>query len=173
MEVIEIIKRRRSIRRYKPDPVPDSDIMTILEAARWAPSAGNLQPWEFVVVKDGNKRVELAKAAYRQGWIAEAPVIIVVCAAIERTARYYGERGASLYCIQDTAAATQNILLSACALGYGTCWVGAFNEDRVRKILGLPGGVRPVALVTLGKPAELPSPPPRRPLDSIVHLNSW
>ncbi|RLF23588.1 MAG: nitroreductase family protein, partial [Thermoprotei archaeon] len=112
-------------------------------------------------------------AALGQMWIAEAPVVVVVCANIPRTAWRYGERGRSLYCLQDTAAAIQNMLLAAHALGYGTCWVGAFDEEEVSRILGLPDHVRPVAIVPIGKPAESPIPPPRRPLDEVVHWEKY
>ncbi len=173
MDVFEAIRGRRSVRRFKPDPVPDEDLEKILEAGIWAPSAGNLQPWEFIVVRDARTRDALCDAAYGQEWVREAPVVIVVCANTMRSAAYYGERGMTLYCIQDTAAAIQNMLLAAYALGYGTCWIGAFSEEEVRRILGIPEHIRPVALIPLGRPAEHPSPPPRRPLSSVVHYERY
>ena len=106
-------------------------------------------------------------------WIADAPVVIVVCANEPRSARYYGERGRRLYCIQDTAAATQNMLLAAHALGYGTCWVGAFLENEVKKVLEIPDHVRPVAIIPIGVPGEKPSPRPRIPLDEVVHYEKY
>ncbi|HDO41379.1 MAG TPA: nitroreductase family protein, partial [Candidatus Bathyarchaeota archaeon] len=105
--------------------------------------------------------------------IEEAPVVIVVCADESRSSWAYGSRGASLYCIQDTAAATENMLLAACALGLGACWVGAFREDEVKRILKVPGGLRPVAIVPIGYPAERPNPPPKRPLEEVVHYESF
>lgn len=173
MSILELVKSRRSIRSFKPDPVPEEDLMKILEAARWAPSAGNCQPWDFIIVTKDNLKRKLAMAALGQFWITEAPVVIVVCANIPRTSWRYGERGKSLYAIQDTAAATQNILLTAHALGYGTCWVGAFNEEEVRRVLNIPRDVRPVAIIPLGKPNEKPRAPPRIPLEEIIHWETY
>jgi len=173
MDVLEAIKGRRSVREFKPDPVKDEDLKRILEAGRWAPSAGNCQPSEFVVVKDPTVKRRLATAALEETFIAEAPVVIVVCANVPRTSWRYGRRGEELYCIQDTAAATQNMLLTAYSLGYGTCWVGAFDDDAVAEVIRVPPGVRPVAIIPLGRPAERPSPPSRRPLSEIVHENTF
>jgi len=173
MEVFEAIKGRRSVRAYTDEEVPDEAIEKILDAARWAPSAGNLQSWEFVVVRDPEAKRRLAEAAWGQRFIARAPVVIVVCANQKRSARGYGERGASLYCIQDAAAATQNMLLAAYALGLGTCWVGAFDERRVAEVINAPSGVRPVAIIPVGRPAERPRPPSRLSLDKVVHYESF
>jgi len=173
MDVLEAIKGRRSVREFKPDPVKDEDLKRILEAGRWSPSAGNCQPSEFVVVKDPSVKRRLATAALEETFIAEAPVVIVVCANVPRTSWRYGRRGEELYCIQDTAAATQNMLLMAYSLGYGTCWVGAFDDDAVAEVIRVPPGVRPVAIIPLGRPAERPSPPSRRSLSEIVHENGF
>ena len=169
MDVFEAIHGRRSIRAYTSDPVPEEDLKRILEAAIAAPSAGNRQPWEFVVVRDQEQKRKLADAALGQSFIEEAPVAIVVCANFPRTARVYGERARRLYCIQDTAAAVQNIHLAAYALGYGTCWVGAFDDERVAEVIGCPKDRRPVAIIPIGKPAEKPSATPRLPLNKVVH----
>lgn len=147
----------------------EEDLQEILQAAQWAPSAGNMQPLELVVVKDRDVKQRLARAAFGQNFVAEAPVVIVVCANIPRTTSRYGQRGARLYAIQDTAAATQNIHLAALALGYGTCWVGAFDDEGVAETIGAPEGIRPLAIVPIGRPAEKPGPTPRRSLDEIVH----
>ena len=157
------------MREFKSAPVKEKDLEKILDAARWAPSAGHCQPLELVVVRDRTTRQDLARAALWQTFIAEAPISIVVCANVPRTSRRYGRRGEELYCIQDTAAAVQNILLAAYALGYATCWVGAFDDDAVAEVIKTPAGVRPVAIIPLGKPAEEPSPPQRIPLSKIVH----
>ncbi|MCD6248295.1 MAG: nitroreductase family protein [Hadesarchaea archaeon] len=173
MDVFEAINGRRSIRQFTSEDVPDGDLMRILDSATKAPSAGNCQPWEFVVVKDPATKQRLARAALGQQFVAEAPVVIVVCANIPRTSSRYGRRGANLYAIQDTAAAAQNIHLAAFALGYGTCWVGAFDDEEVSKVIGSPEEIKPVAIIPLGKPAESPAPPPRLPLEKIVHRNSF
>ncbi len=172
MDVFEAIRGRRSVREFRPDPVKERDLKKILEAAQQAPSAGHCQPLELVIVKDQGQKERLTRAALGQTFIAEAPVAIVVCANTTRTSRRYGRRGEELYCIQDTAAATQNIHLAAYALGYATCWVGAFDEDAVAEVIKAPAGVRPLAIVPIGKPAEKPSPPQRMPLSKIVHENS-
>jgi nitroreductase len=173
MDVFDAIKGRRSVREFKPDPVDDKDLEKILEAGKSAPSAGNCQPWEFVVVRDGATKQKLVRAALGQSFVAEAPVVVVACANIPRTSSRYGRRGAELYCIQDTAAAVQNILLTAYALGYGTCWIGSFDEESAAKAIKAPPGVRPLAIVPIGRPGEKPTPTSRLPLKKIVHENTF
>jgi nitroreductase len=173
MDVFEAIKGRRSVREFEPTPIKEADLQKILDAARWAPSAGHCQPLELVVVKDRSQKERLACAARGQSFIAEAPVAIVVCANVSRTSRRYGRRGEELYCIQDTAAATQNIHLAAYALGYATCWVGAFDEDEAAHVIKAPAGTRPIAIVPIGKLAEEPSAPQRMPLSKIMHEDSF
>ncbi|MEM2879689.1 MAG: nitroreductase family protein [Candidatus Bathyarchaeia archaeon] len=173
MDVFEAIRGRRSIRAFRETDVPKETVEKLIEAASWAPSAGNIQPWEFIVVRNPETKRRLAEAALGQSFIEEAPVVIVVCADEERSARGYGTRGKTLYCIQDTAAAIQNIHLAAYALGLGTCWVGAFREEEARKILEIPDGVRPVAIIPVGYPAESPSPRSRRPLKQIIHYEKF
>ncbi len=149
-DVMDAIRERRSIRKYQKKDVPDATVRRILEAAINAPSAGNMQPWFFYVVKDEKTRVELSRAAH-QAFVAEAPVVIVVCTDVLRSASRYGERGIHLYCLQDTAAAVQNMLLAATAFGLATCWVGAFNEEAVAGILKVNRTERrPVAMVPVG-----------------------
>lgn len=173
MDVLEAIKSRRSIREYKDQDIPKEELDKILESAVQAPSAGNLQPWFFIVVKNPEMRHLLAKAALDQVWMEKAPALVVVCADELTSSRTYGTRGRYLYCIQDTAAAIENMLLAAHALGYGACWVGAFDEASVRRLLKIPYGIRPVAIVTIGKPAESPRKPPRRPLTSVVRYETF
>ncbi len=173
MEVFEAIKTRRSVRAFTKQDVPNEVVLKLIDAARWAPSAGNIQPWEFVIVRNPDVKRKLAAAALHQTFIEEAPVVVVVCADQFRSERGYGSRGAGLYCLQDTAAATQNLLLAAHALGLGACWVGAFYEREVSEALKVPKGVRPVAILPIGHPAESPSPRPRRPLSEIVHYDRF
>ena len=173
MDVFEAIKTRRSIRSFTQEAVSDEEIEMILDAARSAPSAGNIQPWIFIVVKNPEMKRRISRAALNQFFIEEAPVVIVVCADQERSRMGYGSRGANLYCIQDTAAATQNILLVAHALGLGACWVGAFYEDEVRQALRVPRGVRPVAIVPIGHPAERPGAVFKRPLSEVVRYETF
>lgn len=172
MDCLEALMGRRSIRRYKDAPVSEAEILTILEAARYAPSAGNLQPCSFVVVQDPVARVKIREAAFNQELLATAPVVIVVCVDPERSS-YYGERGMNYYCMLDGANATQNILLAAHALGYGSCWMGGFNEAGIREAINLPDSMRVVSLVPLGIADESPAGPPRRELSEIVRWERW
>lgn len=169
MDVFECIEKRRSVRSFKSIPLPEEDVRRILRAGIMAPSAGNIQPWEFVVTTKEDLKMRLAEAALDQYWMAEAGVIITVCAVEEESAAYYGTRGKNLYCIQDTAAAVENMLLAATALGYGSCWVGAFDEIEVRKVLNIPKEVRPVAMIPIGVPAESPEPRRRKDLRKVVY----
>ncbi|MFX1597516.1 MAG: nitroreductase family protein [Promethearchaeota archaeon] len=173
MDVFEAIKGRKSIRRFNSKEVSDEELRMILDAAIRAPSAGNIQPWSFIVVKNPNKRRDLARAAYGQMFIAEAPLVIAVCADERASGRGYGSRGRSLYCIQDTAAAIQNILLATYALGLGSCWVGAFSEDAAREVVETPPEVRPIALIPIGHPAEKPYATGRKSLNSVVHWEKY
>jgi nitroreductase len=173
MDVFEAIKTRRSVRAFTNQEVSEEEVEKIIDAARWAPSAGNIQPWEFIIVRKSEIKRELAVAALNQTFIEEAPIVIVVCANESRSAQGYGNRGATLYCIQDTAAAIQNIHLAAKALGLATCWVGAFREEEARKVLDIPRGIRPVAIIPVGHAAEKPRTPSRRPIQDIVHYETF
>jgi nitroreductase len=171
--VFEAIKERRSVRAYTDEKVSDKDVKRLIEAARWAPSAGNIQPWAFVVVKEVETRRKLSSAALNQTHVQEAPVVIVVCADAARSSRVYGSRGEKLYSIQDTAAATQNILLAAQELGLATCWVGAFRENEVAKAVKVPRNLRPVVMVAVGYPAERPATPRKRSFNDVVHYGTF
>ncbi len=163
------IRLRRSVRRYRPDPVPRELIERVMDAARWAPSAVNMQPWQFVVLTDPERRRALAKSTgiagvVLQSHVAEAPVLIALC----------GDERRSSWYIHDCCLASQNLMLAATALGLGTCWIGLFDEAKVWQALGLPEGMRVVGLITLGYPLHEYQPPtPRLPLDSIVHWESF
>jgi len=169
MDFWEVIERRYSLRDFDPSrDVAPEDVEKILRAAIRAPSAGNLQPWFFAVVREEKKKEALARAA-NQRFIARAPVVVVVCADPDRSAMRYGERGVNLYCLQDTAAATENLLLAAVALGLGGCWVGAFHEEEATRALDLPSHLRPVAIVPLGYPTRPQTGrTPRRDLKEVV-----
>lgn len=173
MDVFDAIKNRRSIRAFEKKAIPATVVDRIIEASRLAPSAGNIQPWEFVVVQDPQIKHKLSVAALNQTFIETAPVNIVVCADEARSKKRYGSRGEALFCIQDTAAATQNLLLAAHALGLGTCWVGAFQENLVRKAINTPSHVRPVAIVPLGYASKHPNPRDRRSKVDIIHKETF
>ncbi len=170
MDFWQVLENRYSVRAFDPDgEVSPEQVDRLLWAAVQAPSAGNRQPWHFYVVWDEDVRRRLAAAAFGQMFVARAPVAIVVCADAEQSAARYGQRGRDLYCLQDTAAATEHILLAAVALGLGGCWVGAFDESRVARILRLPPRHRPIAILPIGKPAHPPTHrTPRRPPESVT-----
>jgi nitroreductase len=173
LDVFEAIKNRRSIRAYSSKEVSKEEVEKLIDAARWAPSAGNIQPWEFVIVRDAEIKCRLSMVALNQKFIEEAPIVVVVCVNELHSEGGYGVRGKTLYCLQDTAAAIQNLLLAAYALGFGTCWIGAFREEEVRRILDVPRGVRPVAIVSVGYPIEKPETPPRRSMREIIHYEMY
>ncbi len=153
MDFWEAVEKRHSVRRFDVDrDVAPEIVERILSAAILAPSAGNCQPWHFFVVRDAVIKRHLAEAAWGQRFVAEAPVVIVVCAEPARSSARYGSRGSSLYCLQDTAAATEHILLAATALDLGSCWVGAFDERAAAQALQLSAHLRPVAMVPIGYP---------------------
>ncbi|RLE62491.1 MAG: nitroreductase family protein [Thermoprotei archaeon] len=199
--ILEIIKSRRSIRKFRPNPIPRELIEKILEAARWAPSAHNAQPWRFVVIRDYQMKLKLAKAmaeAWRRDLIKDgvsidqisrlieesvrvftsAPVLIVVCLTMENMHRYPDERRNKveyIMAVQSVAAAIQNILLSAHALGLGVCWKCAplFCPDVVRYVLKIPHNIDPQAILIIGYNYEKPKPQPRLSLENIVHYETW
>ncbi|RLF44033.1 MAG: nitroreductase family protein [Thermoplasmata archaeon] len=171
MELKEAIEKRASIRRYKSIPVGKEIVEKLLYYANLAPSAGNLQARDFIIVDDAEIKRELAKAAYNQNFIQEAPIIVVFCANLRRISPY-GERGQRFYCLQDVAAAIQNFMLAAVDEGLATCWIGAFDDDSVAKILELPEWIKPVAIVPVGYAGEK-SETSRMDVKKLIHYNKW
>ena len=165
----ELIRARRSVRAFTAEPLDAEHLIAILEAANLAPSAGNLQGYEIYVVRAVERRLELAQAASGQEHVAQAPVVLAFCANPARSVEKYGERGARLYSVQDATIACTYAMLAAAELGYGTVWIGAFDEDQVWALLEAPEGVRPVALLPIGRTEERPNPRMRRPLEDLVH----
>lgn len=172
MELSEAIKTRRSVRRYTKKPVEEDTIKQIIEMGNMAPSAGNLQPRDFVVVKNQKTKQQLAQAALNQKFITQAPFVIIVCANSER-ASPYGNRGTDLYTIQDSAAAIENMLLVIVDYGLSSCWVGAFNENMVADILGLPNHIRPVAILPIGYSDAGRRSSSRIPIENLIHYEKW
>jgi nitroreductase len=171
-EFREFLRSRMSVREYATDPVPDDRIRWLLECASMAPSAGNREAWDVVAVTDPEVRLALSEAAFSQSHIAEAPLLLVVCANYVRSMSRYGERGI-LYALEDAAIACTYLMLAAHALGLHTCWTGAFDEDEVREILDVPAHVRPVALLPVGRgnpPAERTG---RMPVEEHLHRERW
>ena len=147
MNILEFIKTRRSIRKFLDQPVEKEHLDTILEAARWAPSAGNCQPWRFVVVTDSQK-IKKFDPFFHQPWVISAPAVIVVLANPEDSRRRYGPT--SEWFVQDCAAASQNMLLMAHGLGLGAVWIGAFGKEAVRETLEIPSQLEVLGLICVG-----------------------
>jgi len=160
MDILKAIKERRSIRNFQKKDIPKEIVDKLIDALIWAPSAGNLQARKFFFVKDVKLREDIAAAALNQDFIAESPLVIVGCTDSRISSRY-GERGEYLYTIQDVAVSIMGMMLVAHENGLGTVFVGAFSEEDVFDLLKLPGNLRPVAIVPVGYPVRIPSPPPR------------
>jgi nitroreductase len=164
--LLALLRGRRSIRRYRTDPVPGELIDQLLEAGRWAPSANNLQPWNFIVVRDPVIRDQIAElttySSEPRVQLVESPVLIVLCGVVRD--RVYHE-----FLNGDVAAAALQMMLQAEALGLGSCWVGGLDRKGIAGLLRIPDPFEVVCLLTVGYPAEEPTAPPRRPLDEIVH----
>ena len=183
VSVLETIKKRRSIRHFTDRNIPDSAIDALIEAVRWAPSAGNLQSRKFYFVFNENAKKNLArtsgnpdaaaqlkrlvKTVLDRHFVSQAPLVVVACLD-RRISLRYGDRGVSLYGVQDVAASVMNMMLTAHELGLGSVWVGAFREEEVAKCLGLPDHLRPVALIPIGYPASIPSAPIRMEKDDVA-----
>ncbi len=172
MDLKEAIRKRYSVRNFSDKVLPKKIIDEIIEYANLAPSAGNLQARDFVIINDNNIKEKLSNAAFNQKFIVEAPINIVVCANLKRISSY-GNRGKELYCIQDASAAVEHILLLAVDNGLDACWVGAFDENKVSKILDLPSYVRPIAIIPIGYSNEQRTFTPRMDTNVLTHFNHW
>lgn len=173
MELVELLKMRRSIRAFQPRGVEPEKIRAILEAANIAPSAGDLQAYEIVVVTDPAIRAALTEAAHHQPCMDAAPVHLVFFANPARSAPKYGCRGIELYCIQDASIACAYAQLRASDLGLGTVWVGSFEDADVRAAVGAHEKLLPVAILPVGYPAESPAPTPRRSIEDLARLDRF
>jgi nitroreductase len=167
-----VMHRRRSVRRYSRETISEALLDKLLKAAQLAPSAGNLQARDFIVVRDPNMKHELAEAAYGQFFIAMAPLVLVGCASMARSRIAYGQR-AELYAVQDATIAASYIQLTAEALGVATCWIGAFDEKRVSSALKIPLDIRPVLMLPIGYAEEAPEPTARMGLSRFTHQELW
>ena len=164
MDTIEAILHRRSVRKYEPTPVPDQDLQTILEAGRQAPSAANRQPWHFVVVREQERKQRLADACSGQTWMADAGAILAGIGRPSVNEKWYRV---------DVGIAMQSMVLAATALGYGTCWIGAFDQQGVKAVLDVPEELEVVALTPIGTPADRPEPRPRQPLSEFASAEQF
>jgi len=171
-EFLPFLAARASVRTYDREPVTAQDLEYLIECASTAPSAGNREAWDVVAVTDPAKKDALSRAALRQRQVADAPLVLVVCAHHPRSASRYGDRG-RLYAVQDATIACTYLMLAAHARGLQTCWVGAFQEEEVRSILDIPGEMRPVALLTVGRGSVPPSRTGRIPPADHLHREHW
>jgi len=171
MDVFEAIKGRRSVRKYKRDVVPKELIEKMLDAARWAPSGGNIQPWKFIVISDKNLLELIRKVS--PGYLGETPLAILVCSDKEKAYKTGGTLGRDYLTVADCSMAVENMLLAAYALGLGTCVVKSFARVAVKEFLGIPEGIEPELLVIVGYPAQTPTPPVRKRLEEIAYMNRY
>ncbi|HNS97633.1 MAG TPA: nitroreductase family protein [Polyangiaceae bacterium] len=166
-ELLHLMRTRRSTRRLSRQPLTPQQEHSLLEAFISAPSSGNSQPWHVRIIRDSPLKQRLRQAALNQSFVEHAAAVFVICADTDRAFKAYHRRGVELYCLQDTAAATQNLLLAAHAMGLAACWVGAFRESSVRDVLSLPESLRPVAIIAVGTAEQQPDTPARRPIHEI------
>jgi len=173
MDVYECIKTRRTVKKFKDINIPWDDLITILEAGKCAPSSGNLQNWKFIVIKDPDAIAEIAEYCGNQLWMCKANALVAVVADIDKGKRFYGIRGERLYSIQNCAAAAQNMLLMAHALGIGGAWVGNMEEEKITSVLTLPDYIRPQCILALGYPAEEPPTPPKFTIENTMYFRQF
>lgn len=168
MDVLSAIGGRRSIRKYSSKPVEEEKLLKVLEAARLSPSAKNRQEWRFIVVRELKTRMELTEAI-GQPFVGEAPIILVCCGTEVESIM----RGGQPRYIVDLSIATAYMILEAYEQGLGTCWLGSYDENKVKEVLGIPEGVRIVAITPLGYPNESPAPRPRKQLNEIISYDKY
>jgi nitroreductase len=169
MDFFEVVEARQSIRAFMPQPIEPEKLQRILTAIDRAPSAGNLQGYEVYLVTKRQALQALARSASGQDFITQAALALVFCAHPARSAQKYGQRGATLYCVQDATIACAFAQLAVTAVGLASVWVGAFDEDKVRAAIGVEADLRPVAFLPIGYPAETPARRSRRVLTDLVH----
>lgn len=168
MEFEEVLKKRHSVRKFQKKEIPKRIIGKILEMANLSPSSGNLQARSVIIAKDKDMKEKISEAALNQDFIIEAPVVFVVCANLEESSVKYGERGIELYSIQDATIFSSYLQLAITSLGLASCWVGALNEDEIRKILGLSEKIRPIAIIPVGYADEKPDITSRKNLNELI-----
>ena len=169
MEFSELIRKRYSVRTYKPDPVEEEKLGQVLEAMRLAPTAANRQPVQFIVIRTAGREAELRRI-YDRGWFVQAPLIIAACGV---PGLNWVRSDGKNYNYVDVAIAMDHLVLAAADQELGTCWIAAFDPAAARQVLGLPDGVEPVAFTPLGYPADRPGPKERKSLRDLVRYERW
>lgn len=169
MDFGELIRKRYSVRAYRPDPIEDEKLAQVLEAARLAPTAANRQPFQLIVIHTAGRERELRRI-YNSKWFVEAPIVICACGLPKEG--WIRQDGLN-YTMVDVAIAMDHLILAAAELGLGTCWIGAFNPEAAREVLGLPDDVEPIAFTPLGYPADQPRPKKRKLLEELVRYEHW
>jgi nitroreductase len=172
MEIKDVMRKRRSINSYLDKSVKMEVIAEILDLAREAPSSGNLQNWKVIVVDDKEKKKRVSEVCLKQEWMKKAAYHLVICNDYENIVRMYGTRGKDLYSVQNCAAFTQNILLLAKNFGLDSCWVGAFDAEKIKMIFRIPDQIRPEAIVTIGYGDETKESS-RLQIDRFCHFNEF
>ena len=170
MDFSELIRKRYSVRAYKRDPVEDDKLQQVLEAARLAPTAANLQPFQLVVIHTAGREAELRRIYHRE-WFTQAPLVICMCGVPSQGWVRSSDRKS--YSDVDAAIVMDHLILAATNLGLGTCWIAAFNPGAAREVLGLPEGVEPIVFTPLGYPGDQPGPKERKPLSDLVRYERW
>lgn len=173
LNAVEAIVTRRSIRKYKDIPVTWDQIGTLIECAKTAPSAGNLQNWKFIIVRNEETRKQISEACAQQYWMAKANVHIVVCVLPFKAQQFFGIRGERLYTIQNAAAAAENIIIAATAMGLGSCWVSYFDDNTLRRILSIPDYASPQAVITIGYADEQPPKPVHYTIEHVSGMEFY
>ncbi len=171
MEFLELARQRYSVRSYKSVPVENEKLQAVLEAARVAPTACNLQPFRFIVIHTKGKEEEL-RCVYGEPWFTQAPIVICACAVPSQS---WARQDGMNYCHVDVTIAMDHLILAATELGLGTCWIGAFNPEEAQKILRLPNDVEPIAFTPLGYPDDQPGHrhKSRKSIDELVRYEHW
>jgi nitroreductase len=169
MDFHDLVKARYSVRSYRPDPIPDEDLQQVLEDACFAPTAANRQAFQLLVIHTAGRGAELRRI-YDRGWFVEAPLVVCACGLPdENWVRSDGKN----YNDVDVAIVMDHLILSAANRGLGTCWIGAFDPQAAREVLGLPASVEPVAFTPLGYPADEPRAKRRKPVSELIRYERW
>lgn len=169
MEFSDVIQKRYSSRKYRPDPVGEEKVQQVLEAVRLAPTAANRQPFKFIVIHTAGREIELRKI-YHADWFVQAPIIVCGCAVPSKA---WVRRDGKNYADVDVAIAMDHLILAATELGLGTCWIAAFDPVAARKVLGLPNDVEPIVFTPLGYADDQPGAKGRKNLVEIVNYEHW